>query len=69
MLAHVVKRLAKRRRPNAGIVGFTALVQNPHAFPFPPGHTAAWGCSREAFAALVGFSREYLGGPPARLIG
>lgn len=75
LLAQVVKRLSKRRRPNAGILGFTALVQNPDAFSFPSGHTAAsvalavaWagegsglGLLASAFAALVGFSRVYLG--------
>ena len=75
MLAQGVKRLSKRRRPNAGILGFTALVQNPDAFSFPSGHTAAsvalavaWtgegsgpGLLASVFAALVGFSRMYLG--------
>ncbi len=75
VLAQVVKRLSKRRRPNAGILGFTALVQNPDAFSFPSGHTAAsvalavaWagegsglGLLASGFAALVGFSRVYLG--------
>jgi undecaprenyl-diphosphatase len=75
LLAQLVKRLSKRRRPNAGILGFTALVQNPDAFSFPSGHTAAsvalavaWagegsglGLLASAFAALVGFSRVYLG--------
>ncbi len=75
LLAQAVKRLSKRRRPNAGINGFTALVQNPDAFSFPSGHTAAavalavaWagegsglGLLVSAFAGLVGFSRVYLG--------
>lgn len=75
LLAQIVKRLSKRRRPNAGILGFTALVQNPDAFSFPSGHTAAsvalavaWagegsglGLLSSAFAVLVGFSRVYLG--------
>ena len=71
----MVKRLSKRRRPNVGIQGFTALVQNPDAFSFPSGHTAAsvapavaWagegsglGLLASTFALLVGFSRVYLG--------
>lgn len=75
LLAQLVKRLSKRRRPNVGILGFTALVQNPDAFSFPSGHTAAsvalavaWagegsglGLLASGFAALVGFSRVYLG--------
>lgn len=74
-LAQLIKRSTKRRRPNAGIRGFAALVENPDAFSFPSGHTAAsvalavaWagegsglGLLASAFAALVGFSRVYLG--------
>lgn len=73
--AQLVKRFTKRRRPSAGIRGFAALVENPDAFSFPSGHTAAsvalavaWagegsglGLLASAFAALVGFSRVYLG--------
>jgi undecaprenyl-diphosphatase len=73
--AQLIKRSTKRRRPNAGIRGFAALVENPDAFSFPSGHTAAsvalavaWagegsglGLLASAFAALVGFSRVYLG--------
>lgn len=75
VLAQLIKRFTKRRRPNAGIRGFAALVENPDAFSFPSGHTAAsvalavaWagegsglGLLASAFAALVGFSRVYLG--------
>ncbi len=75
LVAQVVKRLSKRRRPNAGIAGFEALVQNPDAFSFPSGHTAAavaaaiaWagegaglGTLAASFAGLVGFSRIALG--------
>jgi undecaprenyl-diphosphatase len=75
LFAQAIKRASKRRRPNAGIQGFTALVHNPDAFSFPSGHTAAavalavaWagegsglGLLASAFALLVGFSRVYLG--------
>lgn len=75
MVAQVIKRLSRRRRPSAGIVGFTALVANPDAFSFPSGHTAAavataigwagegqWlGALAAGFAALVGGSRVALG--------
>lgn len=74
-VAQLVKRLSRRRRPNAGIAGFTALVTNPDAFSFPSGHTAAavaaataWagegtslGALAAGFAGLVGFSRVALG--------
>jgi undecaprenyl-diphosphatase len=75
LAAQLIKRLLKRRRPTAGIAGFSALVQNPDAFSFPSGHTAAtvalavgwagqgtWlGTLAAGFAALVGVSRVYLG--------
>ncbi len=73
--SQVLKRVLKRRRPNVGIAGFNALVQNPDAFSFPSGHTAAavslavaWagegsalGLFVSGFAAVVGCSRVYLG--------
>lgn len=75
LVAQVIKRLSRRRRPNAGIAGFEALVANPDAFSFPSGHTAAavataiaWagegsflGAFAAGFAAMVGFSRVALG--------
>jgi undecaprenyl-diphosphatase len=75
LVAQVLKRVLKRRRPNSGISGFTALVENPDAFSFPSGHTAAcvatavaWaglgdllGPATAVFAATVGFSRVSLG--------
>lgn len=75
LVAQVVKRLSKRRRPNVGITGFTALIANPDAFSFPSGHTAAaaaaaiaWagegsflGALAAGFAGLVGCSRVALG--------
>lgn len=75
LVAQALKRVSKRRRPNSGISGFTALVENPDAFSFPSGHTAAtvgtavaWAAMGDSlgpvmatFAAAVGFSRVYLG--------
>lgn len=75
LVAQLVKRVSKRRRPNHGIAGFEALVANPDAFSFPSGHTAAavavavaWagqgaalGTVTTGFACTVGFSRVYLG--------
>ncbi|MGF1509855.1 MAG: phosphatase PAP2 family protein [Myxococcota bacterium] len=39
-VAGVVKRLARRPRPNVAIDGFEALARNPDQFSFPSGHTA-----------------------------
>jgi undecaprenyl-diphosphatase len=75
LLAQGLKRLSGRRRPSDGIAGFEALVNNPDAFSFPSGHTAAavamavaWagegvalGPLATLFATVVGFSRVYLG--------
>ena len=72
-LAQAVKRVAKRPRPSAGIKGFEALVDNPDAFSFPSGHTAAAigiaiavagtpiGPATLALACLIAVSRVYLG--------
>jgi undecaprenyl-diphosphatase len=74
-IAQIVKRLSKRRRPDARIAGFQALVLNPDAFSFPSGHTAAaFGAAvalighgmavaplLTALATAIGFSRVYLG--------
>jgi undecaprenyl-diphosphatase len=75
MGAQVVKRLSRRRRPDAGIAGFKALVANPDAFSFPSGHTAAacgvavavmghgagLGPLMGGLAAAIAISRVYLG--------
>lgn len=75
VVSQLLKRVLKRRRPNVGIAGFNALVQNPDAFSFPSGHTAAavalavaWagegsglGLFASGFAALIACSRVYLG--------
>ncbi len=50
--SQVLKRLACRARPDCGIGGFAALAENPDAFSFPSGHTAA------AFAIAVALSGE-----------
>jgi undecaprenyl-diphosphatase len=74
LVAQVLKRLWRRARPSDGIVGFTALVENPDAFSFPSGHAAAafavatamagpvpGGPAFVALAFAVGLSRVYLG--------
>lgn len=75
LVAQIVKRVSKRRRPNVRIAGFEALVLNPDAFSFPSGHTAAAVGVAVALighgtglaplltglAAAIGFSRVYLG--------
>lgn len=75
LVAQVIKRLSRRRRPTAGIHGFSAFVGNPDAFSFPSGHTAAsvaaavaWagegaglGALAASLSVLVGFSRVALG--------
>ncbi|HVR96772.1 MAG TPA: phosphatase PAP2 family protein [Thermoanaerobaculia bacterium] len=40
-ISQVLKRLCCRARPSCGIGGFSALIENPDAFSFPSGHTAA----------------------------
>ncbi len=74
VVAQILKRLWRRARPTAGIVGFTALVENPDAFSFPSGHSAAafavalavagvvpGGAGFVALAFAIGLSRVYLG--------
>jgi len=58
MISQVLKRLCCRARPDCGIGGFAALVDNPDAFSFPSGHTAA------AFGIAVALAGEgsWLGG-------
>ena len=71
----MLKRLCCRARPGCGIVGFAALAENPDAFSFPSGHTAAafgvavalagegsWlGASSSRSPAGIAVSRVYLG--------
>jgi undecaprenyl-diphosphatase len=54
LAAQVLKRTLNRARPDTAIDGFEALTENPDAFSFPSGHTAA------AFGVAVA-----LGGEPA----
>lgn len=74
LVSQFFKRLWRRARPTAGILGFTALVENPDAFSFPSGHSAAafavalamagsvpGGPAFVALAFAVGLSRIYLG--------
>jgi undecaprenyl-diphosphatase len=50
--AQALKRSLTRKRPTHAIQGFTALAENPDAFSFPSGHTAA------AFAVAVALRDE-----------
>jgi undecaprenyl-diphosphatase len=56
--SQILKRICCRTRPSSGIGGFAALVENPDAFSFPSGHTAA------SFAIAVALAGEgdWLGG-------
>ena len=74
-VSQVLKRLCCRARPSSGIGGFAALAENPDAFSFPSGHTAAafgvavalagqgsgLGVLLLVLAAGVAVSRVYLG--------
>jgi undecaprenyl-diphosphatase len=61
--AAALKRILNRARPTSAIDGFEALAENPDAFSFPSGHTAA------AFAAAVALSSEpYHAGPVSLLL-
>lgn len=73
--SQVLKRICCRTRPNCGLGGFAALVENPDAFSFPSGHTAAafgiavalagegdWlGALLLTLASGIAVSRVYLG--------
>ncbi len=75
LLSQLLKRLCCRPRPDTGLTGFIALAENPDAFSFPSGHTAAAfgvaaaltgeGCGLGplalGLAAGIGLSRVYLG--------
>jgi len=53
--SQLLKRLCCRRRPDCGIGGFAALVENPDVFSFPSGHAAV------AFAVAAAFAGQPLG--------
>jgi len=75
LAAQVLKRTLNRARPSTAIEGFEALTENPDAFSFPSGHTAAaFGVAAAlagepahagplalALAAGIALSRVYLG--------
>jgi undecaprenyl-diphosphatase len=75
VVSQALKRVCCRTRPDGGIVGFAALAENPDAFSFPSGHTAAafgiavalagegsWlGALTLALASGIAVSRVYLG--------
>jgi undecaprenyl-diphosphatase len=61
--AQALKRTLNRRRPTNAIDGFEALAENPDAFSFPSGHTAA------AFSVAVALAGEpHCAGPLALLL-
>lgn len=62
LLVQLLKRSCKRRRPDAAIVGFEALAQNPDQFSFPSGHTAT------ATAVAVAWAGVGLGLGPAAAV-
>ncbi len=75
LLAQVLKRTLNRARPSSAIEGFEALTENPDAFSFPSGHTAAAfgvavalggepgyaGALSATLATGIALSRVYLG--------
>ena len=63
LTAQVLKRTLNRARPTSAIEGFEALADNPDAFSFPSGHTAA------AFAVAIATAGErYAAGPLSLLL-
>lgn len=72
--SQALKRVCRRARPSTHLGGFTALMENPDAFSFPSGHTAAacavaialaghgvLGPFHLALAIAIATSRVYLG--------
>jgi undecaprenyl-diphosphatase len=61
--AQLLKRTLNRARPTSAITGFEALAENPDAFSFPSGHTAA------AFGVATALAGErYRAGPIALVL-
>lgn len=61
LFAQLLKRRLLRPRPSRAIPGFFPLAENPDAFSFPSGHTAA------AFAVAVALAGEPLAAGPLTL--
>ena len=75
LLVQPLKRACRRPRPSRGIAGFASLMEDPDAFSFPSGHTAAafgvaialvgqglvLGPLALVLAGLIALSRVYLG--------
>ncbi|HZZ85319.1 MAG TPA: phosphatase PAP2 family protein [Anaeromyxobacteraceae bacterium] len=61
LFAQGLKRTLNRARPSSAIEQFEALADNPDAFSFPSGHTAA------AFGVAVAFAGEPFGASPIAL--
>jgi undecaprenyl-diphosphatase len=53
--SQLLKRACRRPRPNRAVRGFESLLENPDAFSFPSGHTAA------AFAVATALAGAYPG--------
>ncbi len=62
LATQALKRSLTRARPTKAIEGFQALADDPDAFSFPSGHTAA------AFAVAAAFAGEAYGAGPASLL-
>jgi len=62
LIAQILKRTLNRPRPSTAIEGFEALTENPDAFSFPSGHTAA------AFGVAVALAGEPAHAGPLSLL-
>ena len=62
LFAQGLKRTLNRARPSSAIEQFEALAENPDAFSFPSGHTAA------AFGVAVAFAGEPFAAGPVSLV-